>query len=250
MAAEAAPSVIPAEVAHFDALGDSWWDADGPMAPAAQADAGSRRLGARPHRQAFQARDRCRPAARRPRIARHRLRRRAVRRASGAARRRRHRRRSGAGVDRGRAPPRRGDRRESRLSRRRGRGACGGRDAVRRGQRHGGDRACRRSGALRRFGGLPRQARRPLHRLDAQPHAEELRPRHRRGGIRAALARARNPSLGAVRDAGGILGRRPRGGPQGDGAPGRRLRSAARDVAPVAGHERELSVRREEAAEA
>jgi len=33
MAAKAAPSVIPAEVAHFDALGDSWWDADGPMAP-------------------------------------------------------------------------------------------------------------------------------------------------------------------------------------------------------------------------
>ncbi len=32
MAAKAA-SVIPAEVAHFDALGQSWWDPDGPMAP-------------------------------------------------------------------------------------------------------------------------------------------------------------------------------------------------------------------------
>ena len=32
MSAKAA-SVIPAEVAHFDALGQSWWDPDGPMAP-------------------------------------------------------------------------------------------------------------------------------------------------------------------------------------------------------------------------
>ncbi len=29
----AAPSVIAEEVARFDALGDSWWDEDGPMAP-------------------------------------------------------------------------------------------------------------------------------------------------------------------------------------------------------------------------
>jgi 2-polyprenyl-6-hydroxyphenyl methylase/3-demethylubiquinone-9 3-methyltransferase len=33
MSAKRAPSVISAEVARFDALGDSWWDADGPMAP-------------------------------------------------------------------------------------------------------------------------------------------------------------------------------------------------------------------------
>jgi 2-polyprenyl-6-hydroxyphenyl methylase/3-demethylubiquinone-9 3-methyltransferase len=33
MSARSASSVIPAEVAHFDALGDSWWDPDGPMAP-------------------------------------------------------------------------------------------------------------------------------------------------------------------------------------------------------------------------
>ena len=46
MSAKAAPSVIPAEVAHFDALGEAWWDPDGPMAPAAQDDAAARRLGA------------------------------------------------------------------------------------------------------------------------------------------------------------------------------------------------------------
>ncbi len=33
MNAKPAPSVISAEVARFDAIGDSWWDADGPMAP-------------------------------------------------------------------------------------------------------------------------------------------------------------------------------------------------------------------------
>jgi 2-polyprenyl-6-hydroxyphenyl methylase/3-demethylubiquinone-9 3-methyltransferase len=33
MSAKAAPSVIPAEVAHFDALADAWWDPVGPMAP-------------------------------------------------------------------------------------------------------------------------------------------------------------------------------------------------------------------------
>ena len=33
MSARPAPSVIPAEVARFDALGDAWWDPDGPQAP-------------------------------------------------------------------------------------------------------------------------------------------------------------------------------------------------------------------------
>ena len=33
MSAKPAASVISAEVARFDALGDSWWDPDGPMAP-------------------------------------------------------------------------------------------------------------------------------------------------------------------------------------------------------------------------
>ncbi len=33
MSARPAANVIPAEVARFDALGDSWWDAEGPMAP-------------------------------------------------------------------------------------------------------------------------------------------------------------------------------------------------------------------------
>jgi 2-polyprenyl-6-hydroxyphenyl methylase / 3-demethylubiquinone-9 3-methyltransferase len=33
MSAKPMPSVRPEEVARFDALGDAWWDADGPMAP-------------------------------------------------------------------------------------------------------------------------------------------------------------------------------------------------------------------------
>ncbi len=33
MNAQSAPSIIVEEVARFDALGDSWWDEDGPMAP-------------------------------------------------------------------------------------------------------------------------------------------------------------------------------------------------------------------------
>src|SRR5271165_3930821 len=33
MNAETSPSVITEEVARFDALGDSWWDENGPMAP-------------------------------------------------------------------------------------------------------------------------------------------------------------------------------------------------------------------------
>ncbi len=33
MNAQSAPSVISEEVARFDALGDSWWDENGPMAP-------------------------------------------------------------------------------------------------------------------------------------------------------------------------------------------------------------------------
>jgi 2-polyprenyl-6-hydroxyphenyl methylase/3-demethylubiquinone-9 3-methyltransferase len=33
MSAERSPSLVAQEVARFDALGDAWWDADGPMAP-------------------------------------------------------------------------------------------------------------------------------------------------------------------------------------------------------------------------
>ena len=33
MSAGPSPSVMPREVARFDALGDAWWDEDGPMAP-------------------------------------------------------------------------------------------------------------------------------------------------------------------------------------------------------------------------
>lgn len=33
MSAERSPSLVAQEVARFDALGEAWWDADGPMAP-------------------------------------------------------------------------------------------------------------------------------------------------------------------------------------------------------------------------
>jgi 2-polyprenyl-6-hydroxyphenyl methylase/3-demethylubiquinone-9 3-methyltransferase len=33
MSAEQSPSLVAQEVARFDALGDAWWDLDGPMAP-------------------------------------------------------------------------------------------------------------------------------------------------------------------------------------------------------------------------
>jgi 2-polyprenyl-6-hydroxyphenyl methylase / 3-demethylubiquinone-9 3-methyltransferase len=33
MSTERSPSLVAQEVARFDALGDAWWDADGPMAP-------------------------------------------------------------------------------------------------------------------------------------------------------------------------------------------------------------------------
>jgi 2-polyprenyl-6-hydroxyphenyl methylase / 3-demethylubiquinone-9 3-methyltransferase len=33
MSAERSPSLVAQEVARFEALGDAWWDADGPMAP-------------------------------------------------------------------------------------------------------------------------------------------------------------------------------------------------------------------------
>jgi len=33
MSARAAPTIVPEDVAKFDALGESWWDPDGPMAP-------------------------------------------------------------------------------------------------------------------------------------------------------------------------------------------------------------------------
>ena len=87
--------------------------------------------------------------------------------------------------------------------------------------------------ALRRLRRLARQARRPLPRLDPEPHAEELRPRHRRGRIRAALARAGNAPLGAVRDADRAHRLRARRGLEA-GEPARgRLRSARRGLAAV-----------------
>ena len=90
MSPKAAPSVISAEVARFDALGDAWWDADGPMAPLHRLN--PVRIGwARDVIAAHFKREA--PAGAplgRRRSARHRLRGGAVRRASCAARRGRH----------------------------------------------------------------------------------------------------------------------------------------------------------------
>ena len=58
---------------------------------------------------------------------------------------------------------------------------------------------------------------------------------------------SRDASLGAVRDAGGIRRRGARRRLESDRPPGRRLRSVAPRLAPVARHERELPVRREKA---
>ena len=61
--------------------------------------------------------------------------------------------------------------RQARLSHGHGRGAGGGAAAFRCRERDGGDRARRRSETLRRDRRLARQARRPFARLDSQPHA-------------------------------------------------------------------------------
>ena len=171
MSAGPSPSVMSEEVARFDALGDAWWDVDGPMAPLHRVNpvriAWARDLIAA----AFQARGADGNPARRDQPSRRRLRRRVVRRAFGAHRRGRRRRRSGAGRDRGRAPPCRGHRREARLSRRDGGRALRGAVALRRREHDGGDRACRRSEGLRCGRGRAHQAGRPLPRLDLEPHA-------------------------------------------------------------------------------
>ena len=55
MPAGPSASVMSEEVARFDALGEAWWDEDGPMAPLHRVNPLPDRLGARPDRQALQA---------------------------------------------------------------------------------------------------------------------------------------------------------------------------------------------------
>ena len=111
------------------------------------------------------------------------------------------RRRSGRGQYRGGAAACRARRARDRLPRhhRRGAGRC--RRALRHRARHGGGRARRRRAAVRQALRRDGEARRPDDRGDAQPHAQELRAGDRRRRIRAALAAARHPSVGQVRDA-------------------------------------------------
>ena len=136
----------------------------------------------------------------------------------------------------------------ARLSRhhRRGAGGCG--RALRPGARHGGGGACGRRrpvrAALRRDG----EARRAPDRGHHQPHAQELRARHRGRRIRAALAAARHPPLGQVRDPQRIRGRARAPRPAGDRADRRGLRSARRPLAALRRHGRELHAGGREAA--
>ena len=90
---------------------------------------------------------------------------------------------------------------------------------------------------LRRDG----EARRADDRRHAQPHAEELRARHRRRRIRAALAAARHPSLGQVRHARtNSRSRWSRRGLRVTGEQRRDLQSPRRPLAAFVRHGREL----------
>jgi hypothetical protein len=89
------------------------------------------------------------------------------------------------------------------------------------------------------------QARRPFARLDPQPHPEKLRPRHHRGRICLALARAQNASLGALRDAARTHRLRPRRGLRRRSLRGG-LRSVQARLAAVVRYRRELPVGRDE----
>ena len=82
-----------------------------------------------------------------------------------------------------------------------GRGAGRRGRALRHRARDGGGRARRRRAAVRAALRRDGEARRADDRRHPQPHAEELRARHRRRRIRPALAAARHPSLGQVRHA-------------------------------------------------
>ena len=92
----------------------------------------------------------------------------------------------------------------------------------------------------RRFAG---QARRASPRLDPQPHAEELRPRHRRRRIRAPLARARNPPLGAIRDPVRTHRLRPSRGPEAAEPARHGLRPVPPRLAPLVRYGGELPLR-------
>ena len=89
-----------------------------------------------------------------------------------------------------------------RLPRHDGRGPRRGRRTLRRGAGHGGGRARHRRCLVRCDLRVDGQAGRADDHGDAQSHAEEFCTRDRRRRIRAALAAARHPSMGQVRDAG------------------------------------------------
>ena len=92
-----------------------------------------------------------------------------------------------------------GERRHGRLPRHHGGRPCRAERTLRRGAGDGSGRARRRRQRLRRHLRLDGQARRADDRGHAQPHAEELRARHCRRRICAALAAARHPSMGQIR---------------------------------------------------
>ena len=169
MSAGPSPSVMSEEVARFDALGDAWWDADGPMAPLHRLNpiriGWARDLIVRHFKLEAQAARRS-PAsafstsAAAPACSPSRWR--GSARMSSASIRRPPRSRPPAAMPR---RPARG----SPIAPRRSRSWRGG-AALRRGERDGGDRARGRSESLRRRRRLARQARRPFPRLDPQPH--------------------------------------------------------------------------------
>ena len=174
------PSVMPQEVARFDALGDAWWDEDGPMAPLHRLNPDPDRLGARYNRAAFPGLRRRRPAARRRRPPRCRLRGRGCSpnpwrgsaRMSSASIRRRPRSRSRAPTPRRPAPA-------SPIASARSR-AWPEEAAVRRGQRDGGDR---HAADPTRFVAAAASLVKPggLFIASTLNRTLELRARHRRG---------------------------------------------------------------------
>ena len=173
MSAGPSPSVMSEEVARFDALGDAWWDADGPMAPLHRVNpvriAWARDLIQRHFRLEAPAGTPlagislldvgcgagCSPSPWR-----------ASARTSSASIRRRPRSKPRAAMPR---TPARG----SPIAPRRWKSSLRSR-ALRCREHDGGDRAYRRSEGLRRHRGRAHQAGRPLPRLDLEPHARSF----------------------------------------------------------------------------